>query len=259
MFRNIYIDACVSIDHRVLVAGAVLLMPDGAAIAGRSAAVMWGALSVRELQAVEVVSSTQFGPVKGMAISIADIAPDDVVTHSNVPVTRGVRTAWDLARRLTLREAVPWVDSLARTQNLKIDEVVEYGLAHPGARNVRRAERALSLCDPLAESPPESVLRLELHLAGIAVVAQVNVMFEGQFVARVDLALIEIRLAIEYDGQWHADPGQLGRDRARVRLLNAAGWEIFQVTKEDMRNVPRLIAEIRRKIDQLKRSWGYRR
>jgi hypothetical protein len=48
-------------------------------------------------------------------------------------------------------------------------------------------------------------------------------MLGDEFVARADLALPEIRLAIEYDGQWHSDPYQLGRDRARLREINR-GW-----------------------------------
>ena len=116
--------------------------------------------------------------------------------------------------------------------------------------------RRIDLGVKLAESPPESVLRVHLHLAGMPVVAQHWVMRDGQVVARVDLALPDIRLAIEYDGQWHADPGQLGRDRSRLRELNQAGWYVHHVTREDLRNPDELVRNIVLVAENLRRSRG---
>lgn len=42
---------------------------------------------------------------------------------------------------------------------------------------------------------------------------------------------IEVRLAIEYDGLWHAGAGQFGRDRRRLNALHAAGWRVLHVTR----------------------------
>jgi very-short-patch-repair endonuclease len=88
-------------------------------------------------------------------------------------------------------------------------------------------------------------LRVQLVRAGLAApVPQFTVLHDGYFVARVDLAWPEYRFAIEYDGQWHADPGQLHRDRTRLRELTAAGWRVYHVTREDMRDIPRIVAEV---------------
>jgi very-short-patch-repair endonuclease len=46
---------------------------------------------------------------------------------------------------------------------------------------------------------------------------------DGWFVARVDLAFPDRRVAIEYDGPWHGEPGQLARDRRRLNALVTAG------------------------------------
>ncbi|HEY7176707.1 MAG TPA: DUF559 domain-containing protein, partial [Micromonosporaceae bacterium] len=75
-------------------------------------------------------------------------------------------------------------------------------------------------------------------------VPQFSVIVGGFFIARVDFAWPEWRFAVEYDGQWHADRGQLHRDRARLRELNAAGWFVFHVTREDMSDMPHLVAQI---------------
>ena len=88
------------------------------------------------------------------------------------------------------------------------------------------------------------------------VVPQYWIMRDGQFVARTDLALPELLLAIEYDGQWHADRNQLGRDRARLREINQAGWYVHHITREDLRNPGRMVDEIRAVVANLRRSRG---
>ena len=103
----------------------------------------------------------------------------------------------------------------------------------------------LELCDPRAESPPESRLRVHIVRAGLPVpTPQFQVFVDGEFLARVDLAWPKIKLALEYDGQWHSDPGQLGRDRSRLRALNQAGWYVYHVTREDLRDVESLMRNL---------------
>jgi G:T-mismatch repair DNA endonuclease (very short patch repair protein) len=101
------------------------------------------------------------------------------------------------------------------------------------------------LADGLAESPQESRLRLLLHRAGLpAPIAQFRIFDDGGFLARVDFAYPELRLAIEYDGLWHAEPGQFAKDRRRLNRLSAAGWRVIFVTAADLRHPDRLIARL---------------
>ncbi|MFC7484646.1 endonuclease domain-containing protein [Luedemannella flava] len=58
------------------------------------------------------------------------------------------------------------------------------------------------------------------------------------FVARVDLAYPEVRVAIEYDGLWHASADQLHHDRRRLNRLQAAGWLVIHVTASRLRDSP---------------------
>jgi very-short-patch-repair endonuclease len=64
---------------------------------------------------------------------------------------------------------------------------------------------------------------------------QFRVFVNGRFVARVDLAWPECRVAIEYDGQWHGQPGQLHADRHRLNRLVTAGWLVLHVTSLRLR------------------------
>jgi very-short-patch-repair endonuclease len=112
-------------------------------------------------------------------------------------------------------------------------------------RGARCARRACALADGLAESPQETRLRLLIHRAGLPrPVAQYRIRVDGRFVARPDFAWPEHRLAVEYDGAWHGEPGQFRRDRQRLNRLTAAGWRVLFVTAADLRDPARLIARI---------------
>ena len=64
-------------------------------------------------------------------------------------------------------------------------------------------------------------------------------------VARVDFAWPEHKLAVEYDGLWHAEPGQFAKDRRRLNRLQAAGWTVDFVTAADLHRPAQLLATIR--------------
>jgi very-short-patch-repair endonuclease len=70
-------------------------------------------------------------------------------------------------------------------------------------------------------------------------------------VARVDLAWVAQRLAVEYDGEWHGGSGQLPLDRQRLRALRRADWEVHPVTRFDLREPVRLVAEVREVLTRL--------
>ena len=58
-----------------------------------------------------------------------------------------------------------------------------------------------------------------------APVAQYRVTDDRGRIARdVDFAWPDRRVVVEYDGQWHAEPEQVGSDRRRLNRLLAAGW-----------------------------------
>ena len=70
----------------------------------------------------------------------------------------------------------------------------------------------------------------------------------GRAVARVDLALPELKIAIEYDGRWHRDVMQFEADRRRLNELTAAGWTVVFVTAELLAQPERLVATVRAEI-----------
>jgi hypothetical protein len=110
----------------------------------------------------------------------------------------------------------------------------------PGSARVRQV---CALADGLAGSPQETRLRLLVLRSGLpAPVAQHRVMSGGREIARVDFAWPGRKVAVEYDGLWHAEPGQFAKDRRRLNRLREAGWTVVFVTAADMRRPAEVIA-----------------
>jgi very-short-patch-repair endonuclease len=113
------------------------------------------------------------------------------------------------------------------------DTLLSWASAYPRSQ----AARAIALADGRAESPQETRARVKLVLAGFPPpVPQFEVRVDGQFVARLDLAWPEARVAVEYDGVWHAGPRQLTLDRLRTNRLLDAGWRVYSLTAGDLKD-----------------------
>jgi very-short-patch-repair endonuclease len=237
---GVYADARLTPGHRLTVTAVSLVAPRTAAFGGRTAALLWGAEGVVDTDApVEVVLPTgvRWSPRSpAVRVRTAALPVGDVLVHGRRRVTGRTRTAVDLARRGPVDDAVVVLDQLAQQRVVQLDEVRALVAALPRSRGSARAREAAALADGLAESQQETRVRLVLLRAGLpAPVAQHVVRAAGRFVARVDFGWPEHRLALEYDGQWHADPRQFARDRERLNRLTAAGWRVVFVTAADLR------------------------
>ncbi|MDD9205386.1 DUF559 domain-containing protein, partial [Georgenia sp. 10Sc9-8] len=125
------------------------------------------------------------------------------------------------------------------------EEVARLRRSRPGARGCRRLDEALTYVTGRAESPPESRLRVYVIRAGLrAPQANYSVVVGGVFLARVDLAWPEVRVAVEYDGEYHDDPDQVAADRARLNRLKAAGWTVLVVDRHQMRRPDQVVQQI---------------
>lgn len=247
IFRNVYADASREIDHRVRIDAAGLLLPSGAAIARRSAAAAAGVTDVigdHEPVDVIVEPGVVFGPFKGMWIRRA-MLPDADVLDSEPPRTTLLRAAVDIAREADGTQAVVALDRILNTGRLTEVSLFDAVAGLPPCRGSSLARTAVSRADGRSESPPETLTRLLLVAAGLAPVPQYRVMSAGVFVARVDLAFVVERVAIEYEGSWHWEPGQLRRDRQRLDRLTAVGWRVVHVTAADLHHPRELIARVR--------------
>lgn len=257
--HDIYADSRLDRDHGLACQAAGLWLPANAAIAGPSAAYLYGVEHAAEfaddVHAV-VPSTCRVAARRGLRVHHARISADEIVAVGGVARTTPLRTAWDLTSWLDLVPAVVVLDGLLGRKLVTAGELRAFAESRYGQRGARRAGRAFRLADGRAQSPPESQLRVRLVLAGLPPpVPQFPVRLPGGVVYHPDLAWPQFRVAIEYDGHWHATPDQLHRDRRRLNQLVAAGWIVLHCTSQRLRrDLPGVVREASAAL----RSRGWR-
>jgi very-short-patch-repair endonuclease len=150
--------------------------------------------------------------------------PTELLQVRGCTATTPERAAYDLGRRPDRTEAVVACDALAHGR-FTAQAVLDVAAAHPGDRGLRRLRAALALCDPRAESPMESRIRVALQRYGLPPPVVQHPL--GPY--RVDLAYPAVRLAIEYDGRDHREPGRAIRDLRREAYLTRCGWDVLRL------------------------------
>ena len=180
------------------------------------------------------------------------IGAEEVVELRGLRLTNPVRTFCDLADLLDLTALVVVGDHLIRRRRSVTDAAtLATAIAtRSGRRGTARLRAALALLDTGSESPKETELRLVLRSAGFwPLEANLEIHDRwGRFVARVDLAIAGLRIAIEYEGDHHRDRDQWRRDISRRRRIEAEGWLYLSVTQSDLSNPRQLIADLRAAI-----------
>ena len=112
-------------------------------------------------------------------------------------------------------------------------------------RGVVQLRELAPIADGRAESPGESVLRLRwLDTSLPRPDLQVEVRENGLLRARLDLAVPDLRFAVEYDGwDWHSSAAQRAHDRQRRDWLRAHGWTVVVLTRREVFDQPHLAAQ----------------
>ena len=161
-------------------------------------------------------------------------------------ITTAERTFIDLAARLSLPTLVAFGDYSLRNQLTDPATLTHCLVDCTGQRGVRRARQALSMLDPRAESPRESMLRIVLEESGLPrpipqlVIRSAN----GDFIARGDLVYTEHKVVVEYDGAHHLTREQQASDADRRHKLALDDWLVVTITPEDMRNPRRAVEKV---------------
>jgi hypothetical protein len=245
--QDVYADASLPLTHQLMVCAVGLALPPGAGFAGRSAAVLWGATDLAgQDDPVEVVLPRDVRWNPGPGVRVRRLAKGQrLVRCGRWLCTSRSDIAVDLLRWRALDDGVVLLDQLVHAGMVGLEAAREAAANLPRCQGSARARDAARLADGWAESPQETRLRLLLIRGGLpAPVAQYRV-FDGQgFVARVDFAYPELRIAIEYDGLWHGERQAFLDDRRRLNRLVAAGWIVVHVTLDDLRQPARLVARI---------------
>jgi hypothetical protein len=245
--QGVYADPGLPLDHRLRCRAIALLLPDGAAIGGHSAAAWYGAPFAALNDPVTVVRAPEVewkGP-RGVRVHRSRTPLDVVLDADDVPVTSARRTAWDVAALEPLGTAVAALDGMVRAGSVSQHELVQLVRAGIGRWGVARVRRAVPLVDPRAESAPESRVRVAMVLAGLDPIPQFEIRAAGQFLARGDLVFPEARLVVEYEGAYHFEGEQIALDDDRYARLRAAGWTVIRLSAADLRDLDGVVVRVR--------------
>lgn len=212
--------------------GAVLLLYPDAVFCGWTAAALHG-LAYCADRPIEI-----WLPLprrrQGVIIHGGAMPDEDVIVVDGFRLTTGARTFVDIARFTAGDDAVVGADQCLRVRDdgrsaTTVREIVDYLDSHAYLHRSRRVRAVLAESDGGAESPPETHTRLLLHRDGLTMFATQIVIDDGRY--RLDLGAAEPRVAVEYDGRDHTDPGQQSLDAARRNTLrHDYGWEVIVVT-----------------------------
>ena len=251
LLRGVWIQAGADVDRSTWLRAARLVLPVDAVLCGLSGVDAWG-VDLRPTE--DTVVHAAFADAaprqrRGLHLRQLQLAADEVVSRDGWLVTTPMRTAFDCARWLPLVDAVVVVDAMAHAGLIDLDGLRAFAEEHRGVRWVRRVAVVVRLADCRSESPMESRLRLLLVRDGLTDVEPQYVLRDhnGQFVARADLAFIQARVAVEYDGAWHWK--QRRADDRRRDAMRALGWTVLVVSAEDYyRDPDGVVARVRRAL-----------
>jgi very-short-patch-repair endonuclease len=251
LFPDVYVHGDVPVTHALRARAAVVLRPD-AVVTGASAAVLWDVELAGPDDDVEITLPSGSHPVRvsGLRVRREHLPDDWLCRRTGVRTTTPVATTVSVARHLPLDDAVVVIDQMVASGKVDLEPVRAAACRLTG-RGCRRLRKASALADGLAESPQETRLRLLIVRSSLPVpVAQFRIRTGRVFVAKVDFGWPDRRLAVEYDGLWHAEPGQFGKDRTRLNQIHAAGWRVFFVTAADLHRPADLLARLAAALDR---------
>ncbi|MET0998620.1 MAG: type IV toxin-antitoxin system AbiEi family antitoxin domain-containing protein [Marmoricola sp.] len=247
LLRGVYVAAQVPDSLELRAAALRLVVPRDAVVTDRTAGWLVGAPMVLApgdhlvVPTVSMFVSREGARLRNKLSSSGERAlrPDEVMEVLGLRVTTPLRTACDLGRLLSRDRAFAALDAMLRLGVFTREELLEAVEQFRGMRGVRQLRGFAPLADGRAESPGESILRLRwLDLLVLPrPELQIEIERSGRLSYWLDLGVVELRFAVEYDGEeWHRrTPAQRERDRKRrTWLRDERDWIIEPVTKDNV-------------------------
>lgn len=253
--RAQYASTDLPFDVDLRLSAAAQRLPEGYAFSGRTAACLHG-LDFPPCEPIEATVPREV-PVRarsGVKLRRSALPECDVTTRNGYRVTSAVRTIRDLGSSRDVVESVVALDMAFHAAIADVASVQHWVDRNGGAKGVKRLRRALALANPLAESPMETRLRLELiasRLPPPVVQAELRDR-SGTFLGRVDMYYPDVGLILEFDGQNHKD--RLVEDLRRQNGLINAGYHVLRFTAPDLRFRGTVAAQVRRARKLLSRK-----
>ncbi|TQL47229.1 uncharacterized protein DUF559 [Homoserinimonas aerilata] len=167
-----------------------------------------------------------------------------VVTVDGIPVTSAVDTWCELSTILDVDDLIAIGDFLITGDEpysgipplVTVGELEAAVLARAGRRGIRRLIEAFEQVCYGAMSRMETLTRLLLERGGLPRPALNHRIFgpHGALIAMVDLAYVEQKIAVEYQGEHHREKERFRLDITRRERIEDEGWTVVFVSADDI-------------------------
>lgn len=221
----------------------------------RTAARFWG---LHDSEVIEVTVPRRKGPeLRGAVVHrCLDLQHAHLTVRQAIPLTNPLLTLASLGAVVARpdvadaleRGAVARLYTIATVESV-LDQVATRG--RPGSGVLRSVLDARALGRDRPDGLLEPRFACLLREQGLPPMQfQLHVRDDdGRFVARLDFALPEVRLAVEVDGyDTHARPEDREADYARELRLKALGWEVVRLTWRQVVRRPAWVARLLREV-----------
>ena len=255
--RGVYRTAGAPFDRRAACFAAVAIAGHQSALARYSAAEVHGMTEPRP-GPVEVLLPHGCRVPRGndrlVRVTRTRLLPDaERCVRKGLPVTTVARTLLDLAARTSAGRLTELTAAGLRIRGCNLADLEAVLAAHPAARGRDRLRAAIAVLgeDGGAARSDAEIRALDVVVAaGLPrpVVAHRIFGDDGTFIAEVDLAYPQQRIAIEIDGyRWHSSPARKRADEERQNRLVVAGWTVLRFSATDVRRRPGHVVEVIRR------------
>ena len=242
-------------DARERAQRALVGVPKDSVVVGLSAAAIWGmplppsAAQVLKGGPVSLSRQGAAAPTRRPRVDghSIDIPACHCVRHDSLVLTTPARTWVDCAALVAPDHLLAMGDWALDQGLLTLEETASIITWARGRRGVVRAREVLPWIRTGVESGQESRLRWHI-VADQLPEPDINpeIVLPGRRVVRLDLAYRGIRIALEFDGEWHFSTQE--HDAQRRQQLEALGWKVIVATKDDLFDPTALLTEIRAEI-----------
>ena len=252
--QGVYRVAGASWSRRAAQHAAVLAAGDDAHLSRWTAAELHGIVEPRK-GPVDVLlphprSSTEGADRLLRASRTRSLPEQDRDQRVGLPVTAPARTLLDLAATVPVSGLSELVAAALRARACSHDDLHEVLDRRRNARGRGRLREVLHLLGDDGAASRSDVEIAALHHLVAAGLPRPAAAFrvhddQGRFVAEVDLAYPQIRLAIEIDGfRWHSSPARKRADEQRQNRLVLTGWTVLRFSATEVRTHPERLVEV---------------
>jgi hypothetical protein len=261
LWRGVLVESGRLLDPWTRAAAALLTAGPRAVVAGVTAAYLHGCRAVESpVTHLLVPYGCETRSREGLVVHRGRSFADDAVEVDGLRVLPLDRAIADLLCTLPAADALAVADEALRLAEDRSDvfrKQVEHRIERRhDPRGTVRAASLLDLASDGVDSPAESWIRLMIVEQGLPL-PEVNWPIrdlDGQLLYRLDLAWPQLRIALEYDG-YAAHAGRGAEDEARRADLQARGWIVVVVRKEDLRTFTPVVTALRAAFARRGYTW----